>query len=67
MKSVGEAMGIGRTFTEAFLKAMRSRELDAGAATPWRRSPTSRPTCTRGSGASSSGSSGRSIGADLLR
>src|SRR5436190_17020168 len=36
MKSVGEAMGIGRTFTEAFLKAMRSRELDAGAATPWR-------------------------------
>ena len=31
MKSVGEAMGIGRTFTEAFLKAMRSRELDAGA------------------------------------
>jgi len=35
MKSVGEAMGIGRTFTEAFLKAMRSRELDGGAATPW--------------------------------
>jgi carbamoyl-phosphate synthase large subunit len=35
MKSVGEAMGIGRTFTEAFLKAMRSRELDAGARTPW--------------------------------
>ncbi len=35
MKSVGEAMGIGRTLTEAFLKAMRSRELDAGAATPW--------------------------------
>ncbi len=35
MKSVGEAMGIGRTFTEAFLKAMRSRELDAGAQTPW--------------------------------
>jgi len=35
MKSVGEAMGIGRTFTEAFLKAMRSRELDRGAATPW--------------------------------
>jgi carbamoyl-phosphate synthase large subunit len=28
-------MGIGRSFTEAFLKAMRSRELDAGAATPW--------------------------------
>src|SRR2546422_1180707 len=28
MKSVGEAMGIGRTFTEAFVKALRSRELD---------------------------------------
>ncbi|HYZ19722.1 MAG TPA: carbamoyl-phosphate synthase large subunit [Gaiellaceae bacterium] len=36
MKSVGEAMGIGRTFSEAFLKAMRSRELEAGATTPWR-------------------------------
>jgi carbamoyl-phosphate synthase large subunit len=36
MKSVGEAMGIGRTFAEAFMKAMRSRELEAGAATPWR-------------------------------
>jgi carbamoyl-phosphate synthase large subunit len=35
MKSVGETMGIGRTFAEAFLKAMRSRELDAGATTPW--------------------------------
>ncbi|HEX6490375.1 MAG TPA: carbamoyl-phosphate synthase large subunit [Gaiellaceae bacterium] len=35
MKSVGEAMGIGRTFTEAFLKALRSRELDGGAITPW--------------------------------
>jgi carbamoyl-phosphate synthase large subunit len=35
MKSVGEAMGIGRTFTEAFLKAMRSRELETGARTPW--------------------------------
>ncbi len=28
MKSVGEAMGIGRTFGEAFLKARRSREVD---------------------------------------
>jgi carbamoyl-phosphate synthase large subunit len=28
MKSVGETMGIGRTFTEAFLKAKRSREND---------------------------------------
>jgi carbamoyl-phosphate synthase large subunit len=35
MKSVGEAMGIGRTFAEAFMKAMRSRELDRGAVTPW--------------------------------
>jgi carbamoyl-phosphate synthase large subunit len=35
MKSVGEAMGIGRTFTEALLKAMRSRELERGAVTPW--------------------------------
>ena len=34
MKSVGEAMGIGRTFAEAFLKARRSRELDGGF-TPW--------------------------------
>ncbi|MDX6370136.1 MAG: carbamoyl-phosphate synthase large subunit, partial [Gaiellaceae bacterium] len=30
MKSVGEAMGIGRTFAEAFRKARRSRELDGG-------------------------------------
>jgi carbamoyl-phosphate synthase large subunit len=28
MKSVGEAMGIGRSFTEAFLKAKRAREVD---------------------------------------
>jgi carbamoyl-phosphate synthase large subunit len=35
MKSVGEAMGIGRTFSEAFLKAMRSRELEPDSATPW--------------------------------
>jgi carbamoyl-phosphate synthase large subunit len=35
MKSVGEAMGIGRTFTEAYLKAFGSRELDSGAPTPW--------------------------------
>ncbi len=36
MKSVGEAMGIGRSFLEAFLKTMRSRELDSVAAAPWR-------------------------------
>ncbi|HXG75112.1 MAG TPA: carbamoyl-phosphate synthase large subunit, partial [Gaiellaceae bacterium] len=35
MKSVGEAMGIGRTFSEAFLKAYRSRELEPGAPSPW--------------------------------
>jgi carbamoyl-phosphate synthase large subunit len=42
MKSVGEAMGIGRTFTEAYLKAERSRELESGekwelpeSAHPW--------------------------------
>jgi carbamoyl-phosphate synthase large subunit len=42
MKSVGEAMGIGRTFVEAFRKARRSRELDSGetwalddSAHPW--------------------------------
>jgi len=38
MKSVGEAMAIGRTFKEAFLKAMRSRELE----TP-RELPATRP------------------------
>ncbi|MGI8512238.1 MAG: carbamoyl-phosphate synthase large subunit, partial [Solirubrobacteraceae bacterium] len=32
MKSVGEVMAIGRTFQQAFAKAMRSRELDAPAA-----------------------------------
>jgi carbamoyl-phosphate synthase large subunit len=34
MKSVGEAMAIGRTFRESFAKAMRSRELDAAADIP---------------------------------
>ncbi len=29
MKSVGEAMALGRNFSQAFAKAMRSRELDA--------------------------------------
>ncbi|MBA2347357.1 MAG: carbamoyl-phosphate synthase large subunit [Solirubrobacterales bacterium] len=32
MKSVGEAMAFGRTFSQAFLKAMRSRELDVASA-----------------------------------
>ena len=31
MKSVGEVMAIGRTFAQAFAKAMRSRELDTEA------------------------------------
>ena len=31
MKSVGEVMAIGRTFGQAFAKAMRSRELDVAA------------------------------------
>jgi carbamoyl-phosphate synthase large subunit len=31
MKSVGEAMSIGRTFGQAFAKALRSRELDSPA------------------------------------
>jgi len=35
MKSVGEAMGIGRTFTEALLKALRSREHEPSTASPW--------------------------------
>ncbi|MFA4965097.1 MAG: carbamoyl-phosphate synthase large subunit [Thermoleophilia bacterium] len=37
MKSVGEAMAIGRTFKEAFLKALRSRELDSPAEVPGER------------------------------
>ena len=36
MKSVGEAMAIGRTFRQAFAKAMRSRELDSLAQSPLR-------------------------------
>src|SRR5213075_1581069 len=35
MKSVGEAMGIGRTFTAALLKALRSREHEPSTASPW--------------------------------
>jgi carbamoyl-phosphate synthase large subunit len=34
MKSVGEAMAIGRTFKQAFAKALRSRELDAQVVAP---------------------------------
>ena len=34
MQSVGEAMAIGRTFKQAFVKAMRSRELDVTPTAP---------------------------------
>ena len=34
MKSVGEAMAIGRTFRESFAKALRSRELDSAPELP---------------------------------
>jgi carbamoyl-phosphate synthase large subunit len=34
MKSVGEAMAIGRTFKQAFAKALRSRELDSSPSFP---------------------------------
>jgi carbamoyl-phosphate synthase large subunit len=34
MKSVGEAMAMGRTFRESFAKAMRSRELDEAPSFP---------------------------------
>ncbi len=34
MQSVGEAMSIGRTFKQAFVKAMRSRELDVTPGLP---------------------------------
>jgi carbamoyl-phosphate synthase large subunit len=51
MKSVGEAMAIGRTFKEAFLKAVRSRELDGRPELPPTRDATLKalavPTCER--------------------
>src|SRR5664279_646169 len=34
MKSVGEAMALGRTFKQAFAKALRSRELDSRPCSP---------------------------------
>jgi carbamoyl-phosphate synthase large subunit len=34
MKSVGEAMSLGRTFKQAFAKALRSRELDTSVTSP---------------------------------
>ena len=51
MKSVGEAMAIGRTFKEAFLKAMRSRELETPRDLPSTRADILKalavPTCER--------------------
>ena len=51
MKSVGEAMAIGRTFKEAFLKALRSRELETPRDLPSTRAETLKalavPTCER--------------------
>ena len=54
MKSVGEAMGIGRTFAEAFSKAMRSRELDRRGHAVARMSTSCPTASTRGSRRSSS-------------
>ena len=61
MQSVGEAMAIGRTFKQAFVKAMRSRELDvhadaadgrrAARAPRDRRRTTATSCCSRRSGA----------------
>ena len=51
MKSVGEAMAIGRTFAQAFLKAMRSRELDVERR-PRRRRSRSCSSASRSPGAS---------------
>jgi carbamoyl-phosphate synthase large subunit len=51
MKSVGEAMAIGRTFKEAFQKALRSRELDEARELPGERGALLEalavPTCDR--------------------
>ncbi|HSL96832.1 MAG TPA: carbamoyl-phosphate synthase large subunit [Thermoleophilia bacterium] len=51
MKSVGEAMAIGRTFKEAFLKALRSRELDTPVELPTTAQETLKalaaPSCAR--------------------
>ena len=51
MKSVGEAMAIGRTFKEALLKALRSRELDTPVELPTTAQETLKalaaPSCAR--------------------
>ena len=56
MKSVGEAMGIGRTFQRRSRRRWRSRELDTGALTPWPSIAEIPAACTRGSAESSSSS-----------
>ena len=68
MKSVGEAMGIGRTFQEAFWKAFVSRELDAGSvdALARPRRPPGRPASVV-PGASSKSSRGRRTAAGAAR
>ena len=48
MKSVGEAMAIGRTFKQAFAKALRSRELDAGRDAARRRRAAARRSSEHG-------------------
>ena len=47
MQSVGEAMSIGRTFKQAFVKAMRSRELDVTPGLPRRPARRAQNTLTR--------------------
>ena len=47
MKSVGEVMAIGRTFQQAFGKAMRSRELDVARRRARRRRRPARRACER--------------------
>ena len=47
MKSVGEAMAIGRTFKQAFAKALRSRELDSHRHAPGRRRRAARRSSRR--------------------
>ena len=65
MKSVGEAMGIGRTFTRGVPQGVRLARARPGRADArGRRSTTSPTACTRGS---SSSSSAREAGARLAR
>ena len=75
MKSVGEAMAIGRTFRESFAKAMRSRELDSRGADTRRHRGAARPPPDPGArslrpdpgGVSAGGRPRQDPGADLDR